>query len=108
MSDTTQAGAGTPALDSHRVFVALANRNRCAMLAALCDGEPLGAVHMAEVAGCSAQQAGKHAAVMVKAGLIVRGRGNLYRITPGLQPVPGKRELELGHCLLRLDYNPSA
>lgn len=107
MSDTVSADTGKPALDGDLLFIVLANRRRRAMLAELCDGEPMGSVHMAAAGGCTTQQAGKHAAMMAKAGLIVRGRGNLYKIVPGLQPVPGKRELELGWCLLRLGSKPA-
>lgn len=108
MSDATTATGSVPVLNRDAVFTALSNPTRVAMLAVLCDGEHLGAAHFAELVGCSPEQAGKNAAVLVWAGLIVRGRGNLYRIVPGLQPVPGRRELELGHCLLRLDHKPPA
>jgi hypothetical protein len=37
------------------------------------------------------------------AGVVLQGRGKLYRLAPGFQPQPGQRVLDFGHCVLRLD-----
>lgn len=107
MSDANTTKPKPPVLDSNAVFSALANPTRRAMLAMMCDGELLGSSDFAEALGIGPGQASKNGSVLVDAG-IVRRRGTIYQIVPGLQPVPGKRELELGHCLLRLDYTPTA
>jgi hypothetical protein len=82
----------------------LSNPGRLAMLSVLCDGEPRGASELATIAGCTPSAGSKHARLMVEAGVLLRGRGQLYRLVPGFQTAPGKRELDFGHCLLRLDY----
>jgi DNA-binding transcriptional ArsR family regulator len=106
MSDANTTNPTPPVLDSNTVFSALANPTRRAILAMLCDGELLGTADFAKALGIGQGQASKNGGVLVEAGL-VRRRGTIYQIVPGLQPVPGKRELELGHCLLRLDYKPA-
>jgi len=103
-SNLPQNKVTAPALKRDDLMGALSNPSRLAMLSALCDGEPLGASDLANVAGCTASAASKHARIMVDAGLFVQGRGKLYRIVPGFQTQPGKRDLDFGHCLLRLDY----
>ena len=78
------------------------------MLAAMCDGELWGASDLAQVAGCTASAASKHATVMYNAGIVIQGRGRLYRLAPGIRPQPGTKNLDLGHCLLRLDYGTAS
>lgn len=107
MSDTNTTKPKLPVLDENTVFSALANPTRRMMLAMMCDGELLAASDFAAALKITPGQACKNGSVLVEAG-IVRRRGTIYQIVPGLQPVPGKRELELGHCLLRLDFAPTA
>jgi DNA-binding IclR family transcriptional regulator len=73
------------------------------ILTALCDGEPLGASDLAKLIGCTVTAASKHAHVLAAAGIVMQGRGKLYRLVPGFQQQPSQRVLEFGHCLLRLD-----
>ncbi len=96
-----------PVLDDNAVFSALANPTRRMMLAMICDGELPTTSDFAAALKITPGQASKNGTALVAAG-ICRRRGTILQIVPGLQPVPGKRELELGHCLLRLDYKPPA
>ena len=45
----------------------------------------------------------KHLAGLRKAGAVVQGRGRLYQIPPQHLPAPGKKIVDFGHCLLRLE-----
>jgi hypothetical protein len=103
--------AGTtplPNLDRDAVLGAINNVARLKMLTVLCDGEPIGASELGEIAGCTSSAASKHAWVLVNAGIVMQGRGRLFRLVPGIQTAPGRHELEFGHCLLRLDYQPGS
>ena len=93
-----------PVLKRELLMSALSNPGRLAMLAALCDGEPLGSQDLAQVGKCTPSAASKHGWILVNAGICLQGRGRLFRIVPGFQTQPGKHELDFGHCLLRLDY----
>lgn len=108
MANSPTEATVPPVLKRDLLMSALSNPGRLAMLTALCDGEPLGASDLAEIAGCTPAGASKHAWVLVNAGICLQGRGRLFRIVPGLQTAPGKHELEFGHCLLRLDHEASS
>jgi hypothetical protein len=103
MSDPTTK---TPLLDLESVAFVVGNSTRWTILKQLCDGEGYGATDFAGILGCTSTAASKHLQILVKAGICVRGRGKLYRIAPGFQPEPGKKQLDFGHCLLRLDFQP--
>lgn len=103
MSDSTPKNL----VPREALMSALDSPSRLAILATLCAGEPLGASDLAQVAGCTPSAASKHMRILVSAGICVQGRGRLYRLAPGFQTQPGARELEFGHVLLRLDYQPA-
>ena len=97
-----------PVLDLQTFLFAVGNEMRWTILRYLCDGEGYGATDFAGILHCSSTAASKHLNVLVKAGICVRGRGNLYRLTPSYRPAAGKKEIDFGHCLARLDYQPAS
>lgn len=103
-SPTSTTPANLPVLSRDLVLAAVNNPTRLAILRELCAGEPLGVCDLAPRVKCTASHVSKHMAVLVYAGMVVRGRGKLYRIPPQFQPTPAQCVLEFGHCLLRLDH----
>jgi len=82
---------------------ALGNPTRWRMLKELSLGEPRTVGELASAAGCNYDNAGRHLAVLRKAGLVMQGRGRLYQIQKHHLPASGERIVDFGHCLLRLD-----
>ncbi len=76
---------------------------RWRILRELARGEALPVKELAVRARCPAASASKHMAVLRKAGLVTIGYGRLYKLSAGVQPEPGGRRLDLGHCVLKLD-----
>ena len=103
MSDSTQTPPNLPPVSRDSLISALSCPTRWNILKALCAGEPLGAAELGSIAGCNVSTACKHMRILSDAGLVVQGRGRLYRIPSRFQPTPGKAVLDYGHCLLRLD-----
>ena len=101
---TPQTKPSIPVLPRERLMSALSNEARLIILNELCNGEPLGVVDFAPKTGLTLPATSKHCAVLAALGIIVRGRGNLYRLAPAFQPAPGTRTIDFGHCLLRLDW----
>jgi DNA-binding transcriptional ArsR family regulator len=97
--------AVTPLPDLALLAGALGNPTRWKMLKELSTGELRTIGELASVAGCNYDNAGRHLAVLRKAGLVVQGRGRLYEIPKQYIPAPG--QLDYGHCLLRLDAGNS-
>ena len=98
-----QSPASVPLPPRDKLISVLGSASKWTILAALCDGEPLGASDIAKLIGCTVSAASKHMRGLVEAGVVVQGRGSLYRLAPGFQPQPGQRVVDFGHCLLRLD-----
>ena len=104
MNPTTEAAKTatlTSLLNLELLVGALGNPKRWKMLKELSGGEPRATAELAAVAGCNYDNAGRHLAVLRKAGLVVQGRGRLYQIPKQYLPTPG--QVDYGHCLLRLD-----
>ena len=92
-----------PAIDRDALAAVLGSPTRWVILAQLCDGEGYGAGDVAAVAGITASAASKHMALLVRAGICSQGRGRLYKIRREFLAVPGRRVLDFGHCVVRLD-----
>jgi len=105
MGNTTagQPSPTVPVLSREKLIPILGSVSKWKILTTLCDGEPLGASDIAQVVGCTVSAASKHMRGLMEAGLALQGRGRLYRLAPGLQPQPGQRVVDFGHCLLRFD-----
>src|SRR5216684_8106791 len=97
-SSISQTNSATPLPSREKLIPILGSASKWTILAALCDGEPLGASDIAKVIGCTGSAASKHMRGLIEAGLVVQGRGRLYRLAPGYQPQPGQRVLDFGHC----------
>lgn len=104
--DNSSANAGGPSAmprpDLELMLGAISHVARWRMLRELSLGEPREISELAGAAGCSYDSALKHIAVLIKAGLIVRGRGGLLQMQRQHLPTPGERLVDFGHCLLRL------
>src|ERR1035437_3660574 len=102
-TETTKSATVTPFPDLELLAGALGNSTRWRMLKELSVGEPRTVGELASVAGCNYDNAGRHLAVLRKAGLVAQGRGRLYQIPKQYLSAPGERVVDFGHCLLRLD-----
>ena len=96
-----QPAPTVPALDLEKLVFALGNFSRWRMLGELSDGDTRSIRELAEVGGCSYDAAIKHLQLLRETGLVMQGRGSLYRLTPHFLPKPGERLVDFGHCLLR-------
>lgn len=103
VSETSKVPAGMPLPDLELLITALGHSTRWKMLKELTCGEARTIDEMATVGGCRYDNASKHLARLVRAGLIVRGRGRLYQMAKQYLPTPGQPVVDFGHCLLRLD-----
>ena len=104
-SETAKPATVTPLPDLNLLAGALGNPTRWKMLKELSLGEPRTVGELATAAGCNYDNAGRHLAVLRKAGLVAQGRGRLYQIQKHHLPAPGERIVDFGHCLLRLDVS---
>ena len=102
-SETPKIAIGMPLPDLELLVTALSHTTRWKMLKELTCGEARTIDEMAKVGGCSYDNASKHLFRLLRAGLIVRGRGRLYQIPKQYLPTPGQPVVDFGHCLLRLD-----
>jgi predicted transcriptional regulator len=97
------AKTGLPRPDLELLVTAISHTRRWKMIKELCCGEPRTIKEMAEVGGCSYDNASKHLGVLFRVGIVVRGRGRVYELAKRYLPAPGKSEVDFGHCVLRLD-----
>ena len=102
-SEAQKTAIGTPLPDLELLVTALSHTTRWKMLKELSCGEARTIDEMAKVVGCSYDNASKHLARLLRAGVIVRGRGRLYQMAKQYLPTPGQPVVDFGHCLLRLD-----
>jgi DNA-binding transcriptional ArsR family regulator len=104
--DSTSNTASADAMAGHpplNAFVrAVGHPFRWRMLLELGKGELRSIGELAAVAGCGYDNAGRHLAILKKAGLVEQGRGRLYQMTRRYVPASGATHLEFGHCRLRL------
>ena len=100
MSDGTLAVApALPELDRDAVAYVLGDRTRWKILAELSSGEPRMVKELAKLLGRSSSVVSRHMEALAYADMAVRER-RLWRV-PARFVVPGKRQLDYGHCLLR-------
>jgi DNA-binding transcriptional ArsR family regulator len=85
------------------LMFSVSNVARLKILRELSLGEPREIAELASVGGCSYDSTLKHLSALVKAGLLERGRGNLYQIPKQYRVLPGQRILDFGYCVLRLE-----
>jgi hypothetical protein len=104
LSPTPSAAAVNPPLPNlERLAHALSHVTRWKMLRELSLGEPCGIVELARATGCSYDSAIKHCGVLLKAGLVARGRGKVFQIQKHHLISSSERTVDFGHCLLRLE-----
>jgi DNA-binding transcriptional ArsR family regulator len=106
MSDTPATPKTTqtaPLLPLEPLLFAIGDPTRWGILTELSAGEPLMVIELAQRLRRSDSLISKHLAVLRKAGAVISGRGRLYQIPAQFLPEPGKRIVDYGHCLLRLD-----
>ena len=76
---------------------------RWAILRELAMGDSLMVVEIAEKIGKPATLISKHLGVLRNAGMVAI-KQRLHYIPPQFLPEPGKRVVDFGRCLLRLDF----
>ncbi len=91
-----------PPIPAQPLLTAISDPTRWRIMQALLDSEPLPASEIARRLGIPATNISKHCAYLCRAGILVRGFGDLYKIKPDLL-VPGEPSIDLGQILLRLD-----
>src|ERR1035441_5475201 len=94
--ETTKAATVAPLPDLELLAGALGNSPRWKMLKELSIGEPRMIGELATVAGCNYDNAGRHLAVLRKAGLVVQGRGRLYQIPKQYLSATGQPTVDYG------------
>jgi DNA-binding transcriptional ArsR family regulator len=80
----------------------LGNATRWQLLAELSVGEPLRVVQLAKAVDEKPDLVSKHLKVMRSARITVLGKNGLHRIADRFMPAAGVREIDLGHCIIRL------
>jgi DNA-binding HxlR family transcriptional regulator len=65
--------------------------------------EPQTSSDLARRFGITLHAMSKHLRVLRDAGIVIMGRGRVHHIAPHLRPSAGSAEIDLGHCVLRLD-----
>ena len=80
----------------------LGNPTRWQLLAELAVGEPLRVVQLAKAVNDKPDLVSKHLRLMRSARVTVLGKNGFHRIAERFLPAPGIRELDLGHCVIRL------
>ena len=107
MNETTAAPVAPDApvnpqlMDAETLIRAVGNFGRWRILHVLSDGEAYGPKDISDILGMPPTTITQNLAILRRAGLVVQGRGRLYKIPPHHFAVPGQRHLELGHFLLR-------
>jgi DNA-binding transcriptional ArsR family regulator len=91
----------TPVVSFDGLVTAIGEKTRWRILNAIFD-EPLPTGEIARRIGIQKANASKHMGQLVRAGIVIRGYGNVYRI-PADFVVPGERAIDLGPVVLRLD-----
>ena len=80
----------------------LGNPTRWQLLAELSVGEPLRVVQLARAVGEKPDLVSKHLKLMRSARITVLGKNGLHRMVDRFMPSPGVREIDFGHCVIRL------
>jgi len=92
-----EAGPSVRALAS-----VLGNAVRWQLLAELSVGEPLRVVQLAKAVNEKPDLVSKHLRVMRSARVTVLGKNGFHRIADRFMPAQGVREIDFGHCVIRL------
>ena len=103
-----KTSAVTPLPDLERLITAVGHSRRWKMLKEMSCGETRTIDELAQVAGCSYDNAAKHIGRLFDAGVVVRARGRVYQIARQYLPVPGQAVVDFGHCVLRLNAGKPA
>jgi len=85
------------------VIAALGNPVRWHILRELARGEPLPVVELSRRLGWVPANLSRHALVLLRAGVVERGYGQLYRIPERFLVPDQPATLDLGVAVLRLD-----
>ena len=75
---------------------------RWRMLEVASAGGWFAVTELSKTAGVTVSAGSKHVGVLVEAGILVRGKGRLVTLAPGVLAEDGRREVRLGRC--RLDF----
>jgi predicted transcriptional regulator len=89
------------------VIMAVGDKTRWRILAKLSSGEPRMVTEIAKKLGRSPSVISKHMAALQSAGMAVTGRGRLWQVPAQFIVPGGKREMDFGHCVLRLPEPPA-
>lgn len=107
MSASTPASTPTPstapAFPLGPFLHAIGEPMRWAILRELGGGEELQVIQLAQRLNCSDSLVAKHLAVLRKAGLTTHGRARMHMIPPQYIVSKTERQVDFGHCLLRLN-----
>lgn len=82
--------------------MAVGDKTRWRILAELSSGEPRMVTEIAKKLGRSPSVISKHLAALRYAGMVVTGRGRLWQIPAQFIVSAERREVDFGHCHLRL------
>jgi predicted transcriptional regulator len=80
----------------------LGNPTRWQLLAELSLGEPLRVVQLAKAVGEKPDLVSKHLKFMRSARITVLGKNGLHRLVDRFMPPAGVRQIDFGHCIIRL------
>ena len=84
-----------------KLVYALADEARWELLEILSDGEGHMIKDLARQIGKSTSATSKQLKALRYAG-IVQTHNRLHRLVAGFRPAPGTREIDFGHCIVRL------
>lgn len=93
---------GSFPLSLKSVLTAVSSRERWRMLDELMKEDNLTTTEIGRRVGMPASNASKHMVQLLRAGIVTRGYGNVYRIVPAFR-VPNEHALDLGCVVVRLD-----
>lgn len=93
-----------PELDLETFLTVISVPARWRILQILARGEGYGIPDFAHALRISYSSAHQHVTTLNNAGIIIKGRGNLYKLRTGYEPLPGTNHIDLGFALLRLDH----
>jgi DNA-binding transcriptional ArsR family regulator len=104
MSDP-QSGPPIPSagIPLEQILSAISVPVRWYLLRELASGESLMVSELAERIGQSPDATSKNIGVLRNAGIVIQGRGRLYRIAPHFLVDKDARMLDFGYCLLRMN-----
>ena len=102
MSDTNTP-IPTPSLSMKKVVQILGHDARWHILRELSKGQALPVSELGRRIGMRRNAVSKHVRILRRMGILEKGFGSLYTLTPAYRPAPSTATLDLGHCVVRLD-----